>query len=403
MKVGNLIILKLIFISAFLSGCRNTQDVSFNDPDVSFQSSDSSLSSIKTSESFELYGQTSGYGLLKTDGIADFGLALKSFSRQDLYQIELNDLMSTKFDKISIMGSSIEIPANVALPQQKERYILSINLNKPHYSLTFALNESPHLVLLHGQFPFSDVVQGFRNDQPLLKLADKFNILSFSEYHFENLNKQPRVHLDLVAGQKKHTANMTLKSPSQFSSEYTYVVVALDHKNNLFLPNNLTVLKPNESKIFNITNDDTYIFSGLIHESFADAESKSLLKYKMSFQMTMAQYANSDPLDFIENIIYKNETIYFDKPQNFGFTELGMVYNIVEIAPDGEEQILVQNFTASSWNNTIDLTGFESLKKSKHSYRFDLFLGAAYNHYIPQDSFDFFENSELMTRNSILL
>lgn len=394
MKVSNLTTALTMGVLFFTFGCRQSSD---------YTKLNINSARVASATNYELYGNTSGYGVLKTDGIADFGLVLKSFTKEKLFEIELNDLMSTEFDRISIIGNNIEIPSNVALPNQKERYILSITLNKPTYKIQFDQLEDQRVVLLHGQFPFNDVVQGFRNDQPLLKLADKFNVLSFSEYSFDNTNNSSRMNLDLVAGQKKHTQNIQVKAPARFGKEYSYVVVALDQADHVFLANNLTVLAPNESKNLKITGDDTYIFSGLVHESFSDSESTSMQKHKMSFQMLPAGLARAEILDFIENLKYNNENLTFTLPNNLGLIENGLAYNIVEINRSGVETILVQDFTTGPWSDSLNLSGFESLRKANHTYRLDLFVGASLQNQMLTSFEDVFESSDLITRNSINL
>ena len=380
-------------LSDTLSPSLKLQTVTHNTSDPSF---------AQPTSQFTLAGNTSGYGSLRTDGIADFGLVLKSFTKSDLFQIELNDLMSTEFDKISIIGSSIDIPSNVALPQQRERYILSINLNKPTYKIQFDEDDDQQLVLLHGQFPFSDVVQGFRNDQPLLKLADKFNILSFSEYQFSN-DTFKNLNLDLVAGQKTHSTQFQARAPQSFNSEYSFVVVALDQKQDVFLANNLTVLGRNEVRNLKITAPDTYIFSGLIHDSLADSESKSLLKYKMTFQMQTSNLWTSELLDFIEGLRFQNDEVTFTKPDNKGFNELGLAYNIIETSPAGVETIVDQNAILGAWSSNIDLFFMRQLRKPNHTYRIDLFMAAAGHAQLARDYNELFELAEFISRNSLQL
>jgi hypothetical protein len=355
---------------------------------------------ITSLNNYELSGTTTGYGNLRTDGIADFGLVLKSFTRPDLFQLELNDLMSTEFDKITVIGNDIELPSNVALPQQKERYILSINLNKPNYKVQFKEHEDQKLVLLHGQFPFDDVVKGFRNDQPLLKLANKFNIVSFSEYSFENPLSFSKFKLDLIAGQNIHSNFVQIQAPRTFPSDYSYVVVALDLVSNAYLANNLTVLAPNEIKNLKITANNTQIFSGLIHETFADPTSSSLLKHKMSLRLNSVNSPSTELLGFIENLSYKSDVLSYTLPNSRSLNEIGLAYNIFEIDQKNKETIIYQNFILGDWPNSLDLSFFEILRKPNLKYRIEVYLTAA-EHIKNATNFDeIFEYAELVTRNT---
>lgn len=353
---------------------------------------------------FELYGQTSGYGSLRTDGIADFGLVLKSFKRTDLFQIELNDLMSTKFDSISIIGNKINIPSNVAIPQQRERYILSINLDKPNYKIDFNPNENQSLVLLHGQFPFEDVVKGFRNDQSLFELADKFSFLSYSEYSFDNQQQIPKFNLNLVAGKNIHNQTIQIQAPSNFNSQFTFIAVAADSTTDEhYLPNNLAVLKPNEARNFKISSNNSQIFSGLIHQSFADPDSNSLLKFKMSLAFQPAQSWNSQILGFIENLKYNSENLDYDLPSNNGLRELGVAFTIVEVDKNKKEQIIHQDYILGAWEKSLDLSKFQIIRQANYTYRLDLFLSATSGSKTARNFDDLFELAEYVTRNSVSL
>ncbi len=392
-------LLFIVFLNVILiSGCKKPSSYfnSFNDSDQANLNGNADLD-------FKLTGNTTGYGNLRTDGTADFGLVLKSFSKSDLFQIELNDLMSTEFDQISVIGSDIDIPTNVAIPNQKERYILSITLNKPKYKVNFKKDEHQNLVLIHGQFPFDDVVKGFRNDEPLLKLIDKFNILSYSEYNFENKLLLPELNLDLIAGQSIHTDQFTIKSPKQFSSDYSFVVVSLNKDNNRYLPNNLTVLAADKSKLLKTASRDSYIFSGLIHESFADSESTNINKYRMSFQLNNTQNWSSELLGFIDNLAYKSGQLTFKLPSSLSFNSQGLAYIIYEMDSVGLEVPVYQGSELGFWPNSLNLNLFENLRKPNFKYRIDLYLMGSKQAEIPRQILDLYEYSEFVTRNSLYL
>lgn len=375
---------------------------------------------------FSLAGNTNGYGSLRTDGIADFGLVLKSLSKLDLFQIELNDLMSTEFDKITVIGNDIELPSNVVLPKQRERFILSINLDKPNYKVKYKTNEPQNLVLVHGQFPFEDVVNAFRNDQPLLKLADKFNMLSYSQYSFENPKSLSLISLDLTAGKNQFSDIVNISSPKNFNADYSFVVVSLDKSeeakpNNFtnlvnqfispsatkdisfYLPHNLTVLTPDKTKNLKVSSRNAFLFSGLIHESFADSASKNINRHRMSFQINQIQNWNSEILGFVDNLNYQSSQLTFIPPQNININQQGLFYSVYEIDPKFGEILVHQNYDLNQWQTKIDLSYFETIKKPSASYRIDLFLLGSKNSQIPRNFTELIEHSEFVTRNSIYL
>lgn len=134
------------------------------------------------SNRLRLSGEAVDFGRLMRDGKVDFALVTPSLTRMDLLNFDLSTLISPEFDQIEVVGRKVELPSNIALPQQVENYsIIPIRLNKPSYR-TFV--KSPGLYTfsaLHGQFPVKRVVDEFQNGKSVFDIINHFHFLEVGQ------------------------------------------------------------------------------------------------------------------------------------------------------------------------------------------------------------------------------
>lgn len=357
-------------------------------------------------QTVEVRGTTTGYGNLRTDGVADFGLVLKSFNKQDLFQIELDDLMSTSIDRINVFGQNLDIPSNVALPDQRERYIFSIRLNKPNYRIFFEPNRDTSVIILHGQFPFSDVIDGFRNGTSLLQLAGLFNILSYTEYPGTTSNGSLFVEKNLNVGQNLLRETQSVSAPTSTPRDYNFVAVSLlpTSGGNGFYPTDIKVVPQNRTSNIKIERQQPAMLTGLFHSSFADPSSTQIQKHKMTLQLHSPIKSTSSLLGFVENLNYSNGTLSFTAPSLAGHSasEMGVTARVFDVS--GPSPVLVYDaHQIGMWSNSIDLSGFDSIRQSRNRYRIELSLHASTSNQAITNLDELFNNTEFVTRNAIAL
>lgn len=390
--------LSIVLASFLLTGCfsKSSDLISTNKNTTA-----AAITTIDKSSSVELRGSTTGYGTLREDGRADFGLVLKSFNRQDLFQIELDDLMSTSTDRISVFGYNLDLPSNVALPDQRERYIFSIRLNKPQYRIYFEPGKETSAIILHGQFPFSDVIDGFRNGTSLLQLAGLFNILSYTEHVGAAFDTPQVIQQNLSVGQNPLTETQTVSAPQSVPRDFSFVAVSLlksSHGQNYF-PTDIKVVAPHRSAQIKVERQRSALFTGLFHSSFADSDAKGLSRYKMSLQFSADAASVQAPLGFVENLAYQNAQLSFQSPAlPAGLYDIGTSVQVFD-SQTGE-----QVFTAyelGTWNQSIDMSDFESLRQAGKKYRLEVSLHATTSNDIPTSDESLFENTELVSKNAV--
>lgn len=127
----------------------------------------------------EIAGTTTNYpGIVNGDGKIHFGLVMPALNREDMMSFDMSTIISPENDTISVVGQSIQIPSNLALPKQSQTYIvMPINLNKPAYRYYVRDPGTYTLTALHGYFPLKQVVDDMRAGKSIL---DEINYFTFA-------------------------------------------------------------------------------------------------------------------------------------------------------------------------------------------------------------------------------
>lgn len=123
---------------------------------------------------FELAGETTGYGQIRDDGWLDVALVMPAFSRGQVATMHVTDIFSKEFDVLSVLDRQQRIPANLSVPTQTKTYIFPIRLSKPQYRLQFNGGGSRLVEGLHARVKISEAVDHIRNGGGILDLVNKF-------------------------------------------------------------------------------------------------------------------------------------------------------------------------------------------------------------------------------------
>jgi hypothetical protein len=93
-------------------------------------------------------------------------------SRTDVFNFDINTVISNEVDTITLLGQSVDIPANVSLPEQRETYIFPITLKKPEYRLNFSSIGAKKVMALRGQFQLKPVVDELRSTKDFIGIIN---------------------------------------------------------------------------------------------------------------------------------------------------------------------------------------------------------------------------------------
>jgi len=182
---------------------------------------------------FELTGVATGFQVKNRDGFVDFGLTIPVVKPEDLFQFNLDMILSPYTDPISILGQKVEVPGNVTLPQQKERYIIPFTIEKPTYRIGFAEGGVKHLISLAGTFPIKPVIDAFRSGSSFTDVINAFNMQGLSMHEVTVTQKNQRLDLRM----NQHILNQTRRVKAPVFNQHNEVVIAASiatHPQGLF-------------------------------------------------------------------------------------------------------------------------------------------------------------------------
>lgn len=182
-----------------------------------------------------LQGNTSGYGTLKRDNMADFGVVIQGLTRENLMAFDMNMLISPEKDSINIEDQKVEIPSNIAFPRQTENYLIPITFEKANYRFFTPQLGPQNLFALHGQFPFKEVVNELRKKAPFSSLINQFKFISAS---IKNINVDGQTPQDIVVNNiifNKQLPINTINIPT----EKTMILIAAAEINQKLYPMDL--------------------------------------------------------------------------------------------------------------------------------------------------------------------
>jgi len=162
-------------------------------------------------KAFQLRGTTSGYRIVNGDGLIDFGIVMSTFKKRDLFNFDVSMVMSSSKDKITLVGQEVNLPSNVALPLQNEKYVFSFNFDKPQYRLLFPEGGKKSVFLARGQFELQPVIDGHFDGKELFELVNFFNIKGGSLAE-ANLAEKETV-LDINVNQFNLTKKKIVQAP----------------------------------------------------------------------------------------------------------------------------------------------------------------------------------------------
>lgn len=198
------------------------------------------LRPLNTVNQFEVKGTALGLPIKNGDGNIDFGLVMQGFTKMELFAFNMDSVLSAQNDKISALGQEMDIPANLSLPAQKEKYALfTVTLDKPAYRIYFGQPGVNRLFVARGTFPFKQVVDGVRGGAKLYEMLNVFN-LTGGAIRDVNLSKA-NTPVDLPTNE----INFSVKNPvvaPQFRADETFMAAALSGQGGLLLPTDVKKL-----------------------------------------------------------------------------------------------------------------------------------------------------------------
>ncbi len=190
----------------------------------------------------ELKGKTLNHIVRDFDGFADFGLIFKALRKEDLFNLQMTSIMSPETDTITIAGFQVELPSNLTLPRQKERYLLiPVTLNKPDFRFYFERPGDYLLMGAKGRFPFTDVVKQMQSGGPMHKLLNKFEFLGGAVKTVNILG--PSAVVDFDVAQMTFSQSNLVRFPAPGAGRSILGGRLMEWSEGLFLPTDLKLVE----------------------------------------------------------------------------------------------------------------------------------------------------------------
>ncbi|CAE80474.1 hypothetical protein AB1A81_12310 [Bdellovibrio bacteriovorus] len=187
-----------------------------------------------TTTQYEVKGVTSGLPVQDKDGYVDFGLVMPAFSKMALLSFDINNVISPQSDRIEAMGQDIDVPANISLPRQSEKYALfTITLDKPNYRIYYGNTGVNRVFAARGRFPFKSTVDALRGGAEFYELINSFTINGGAVRDIDV--KSGSTRLDMPTRELNFNAKQDVMAPA-FRSDEMFIAVGVANQSGYLIP-----------------------------------------------------------------------------------------------------------------------------------------------------------------------
>lgn len=316
----------------------------------------------------EIKGTTENYVIKNNDGLVDFSLIIPGMDYEQMINFDLGKVISPANDVLKVASYTVELPSNLSLPQQTEKYFISINLNKPEFRAYVETQDVYNMYALYGRFPLNEMVKGFQNDKSIFELVEFFDFFSGG---IKTVPVKADVSgLTIPVNQWNFTDSYTVQAPT-YTKDKVVISFSLLKENNLFYPTdmkkvlsgktaklvkrpasehwNLALMMNAAKRSFRSTYDGN-ILSGAFGSYSVDRAASPLAQ--VSYTMTPANATNAPTfLPTVTAPIFDkaNGTVKFTAPQTVtGVTAYATTLTLSEVADGGTENFPI-DFKKSLW------------------------------------------------------
>ncbi len=314
----------------------------------------------------QVKGVATSFGTLQKDGLIDVGLIVPAYTRREILNFQFSSMISSRTDTITIAGNSLELPSNLALPNQKENYILiPITLNKPDFRLPVSMAGPYRMVAIHARFPFKKVVDEVQDGKTILDVMNHFD---FRGAGFRDVDiRPPSVHQDIPVNEFRMAPAINVVAP-RYDSRLVMLSLALVESGGKVFPSDLKTLSPGQQmKLKYPTNVPTPgLVVSLLRKADISGGTTGAQVEEMSTVLTPA--GQSTAIEFLElprAPEVRGSTLVMNPPS----TVLGLasrttyaVFSKVERQRSGQIEVELKRpqweIFADEWKNDLELPDF---------------------------------------------
>ncbi|XGC79838.1 hypothetical protein ACES2L_10905 [Bdellovibrio bacteriovorus] len=198
---------------------------------------------------YEVKGPTTGLPIQDKDGWVDFGLVMPAFSKSDILSFNLDNVISAQNDQIEAMGQKIDVPANISLPAQREKYALfTITLDKPNYRIYFGQNGVNRVFAAKGRFPFKSTVDALRNGADFFDLINDFKLTGGAIRDVDV--KSASTNLTMPTGELSFKDPKYVQAP-QVRGDEAFMALGVANQQGFLIPTDVKRVEPGQKMAIN--------------------------------------------------------------------------------------------------------------------------------------------------------
>lgn len=308
----------------------------------------------------EVKGNVTELPVENGDGKVDFALVMPTFSRLDMLNFSLDLAISPISETINVANRSVDVPVNLTLPTQTERYLFfNVTLSKPLYSLNLPSSGKRTLYAASGRFPFKQVVDELNNGKSFYDLINSFTLTGGSLREV-NLNA-PSVNLDIPANELKFSAPISLKAPPAQRDE-ALIMVATSEIVSSLVPTDLKRTTGGQAVTLNtLPNKPQHIVSVLKRQS--EMNSDAVGADRLSASILAAKKYQPILLALVDNPSVRNNSgfeINLPTPPVVPNTlnplaTTAVISDIVNITPQSKTYVRKWEIVGLNWQRKIQL------------------------------------------------
>lgn len=198
---------------------------------------------------YEVKGTAQGLPIKNGDDKIDFGLVMPAFSKMQLFTFNMDSVISSQYDTISAVGQQIQVPVNLSIPKQTEKYLfINVTLDKPAYRVYFGQPGVQRLFAAKGSLPFKSTVDSLRDGKQFWELI---NSIKLSGGALRDLNiTNGQTSLDMPTGELSFNEAKNATAP-QFRADESFMAVAITNQSGYLFPTDVKKLNPGQSTALN--------------------------------------------------------------------------------------------------------------------------------------------------------
>ncbi|MBN8540912.1 MAG: hypothetical protein J0L82_11040 [Deltaproteobacteria bacterium] len=330
-------------------------------------------------QKMELKGKTTGFKNLVKDGWVDVGIVFPALRRDQLASLQITDLVSLEFDTMTIMGQAIDIPSNISIPKQEERYFFTITLDKPIFRSYLPEPRTWKMVAAHARFPLEEVVDDLRGGKSFF---DVLNYFEFKSASIKDISlSSPSTSQDLSIAATKFDDQLSVTAP-RFPSSQTVLAVAVAYNAGLLYPTDVKKLNPSETRKLVTPKGAAGLVVGALRETNAPSSGAAA----DALSAVIAPNGATTTLDFLElpkAPTAKGSTLGLNPPKASvasvtpaaTYATLSKVDRVTSGKTQLDKKSPVWDIYAAGWSSTMELP--EMGAPISGSHRWEVLFGAS--------------------------